>query len=168
MVILTEQMSGQKFSNERGNDMKNKKRLLIIGSAAVLLILIIFGGIQIYKYNTMIYRIGIGKRADKRVETPFLTYGANSNFGTSEKAMKKGEEIMKEWHEKVANLYFDLSLAYSEDKEHTLKVEYGVVDGKTEVHLFGEGIPNGETEKRVIDERVLLNYRFELDKDVVY
>lgn len=148
--------------------MKNKKRLLIIGLAAVLLLLIIFGGIEIYKYNTMVYRIGIAKSADRRIEQPALTYGANSNFGTSEKAMKKGDEIMKEWHEKVASLVLDITLAYSEDKEHTLKVEYGVVDGKTEVHLFGEGIPNGETEKRVIDESVLLNYLFELDKDVVY
>ena len=42
------------------------------------------------------------------------------------------------------------------------------MDGKTEVRLYGEGIPNGETEKKVIDERVLLDYLFELDKDVVY
>ena len=74
---------------------------------------------------------------------------------------------MKEWDEKVANRVLDILLAY-DNKEMTLKVEYNMVDGKTEVRLFGEGIPKGETEKEVFDERILLNYLFELNKDVVY
>lgn len=148
--------------------MKNKKRVLIVVLAVVVLLVAIFGGIEIYKYNTMRYRLLISESPGNRIVHPGLTYGANSNFGTSKRAMEKGDEIMKEWHEKVASRVLDIILSYNEDKEMTLKVEYNVVDGKTEVHLFGEGIPNGETEKRVIDERVLLDYLFELNKDVVY
>lgn len=148
--------------------MKNKKRILVISLVAVFVLVAVFGGIEIYKYNTMTYRLLISHSPDNRIEQPGLTCGANSNFGTSKKAMEKSDEIMKEWHEKVASLVLDITLSYSEDKERTLKIEYNVVDGKTEVHLYGEGIPNGETEKQVIDERVLLNYLFELDKDVVY
>ena len=148
--------------------MKNKKRVVFIVLAVALLLVAIFGGIEIYKYNTMVYRIGIAGSAGGRVEMPVMTFSANSNFGASEKAVEKNSEIMKDWHEKVGNLIVDITQGYSEDKERTLKVEYGVVDGKTEVHLFGEGIPNGETEKKTIEERVLLNYLFELDEDVVY
>lgn len=148
--------------------MKNKKRVVFIVLAVALLLVAIFGGIEIYKYNTMVYRIGIAGNAGGRVEMPVMTSGANSNFGASEKAMEKNSEIMKDWHEKVGSLILDITQGYSEDKERTLKVEYGVVDGKTEVRLFGEGIPNGETEKKTIEERVLLNYLFELDEDVVY
>ncbi len=134
----------------------------------VLLLILVFGGIEIYKYNTMLYRVGIARSTSGRIEQPILSWGANSRFGASDKAEKKSQEINQEWREKVGSLVIDITLGYSEDKEHTLNVEYNVVDGKTEVHLFGEGIPNGETEKKVIDERVLLNYLFELDKDVVY
>lgn len=148
--------------------MKNKKRILVISLVAIFVLVAVFGGIEVYKYNTMKYRLLISRSSDNRIEQPGLTYGANSNVGTSKKAMGKGDEIMKEWHEKVAGLVLDITLSYSEDKERTLKVEYNVVDGKTEVRLYGEGIPNGETEKKVIDERVLLDYLFELDKDVVY
>lgn len=70
--------------------------------------------------------------------------------------------------EKVGSVFIDITLGYSEDKNYTLDVEYRIVDGKTEVHFFGEGIPNGETEKRKIDKTVLFDYAFELDKDVVY
>jgi len=148
--------------------MKNKKRILVISLVAVFVLVAVFGGIEVYKYNTMKYRLLISRSSDNRIEQPGLTCGANSNFGTSKKAMEKSDEIMKGWHEKVASLVLDITLSYSEDKERTLKVEYNVVDGKTEVRLYGEGIPNGETEKKVIDERVLLDYLFELDKDVVY
>ncbi|MBR6537065.1 MAG: hypothetical protein IKT67_07665 [Lachnospiraceae bacterium] len=147
--------------------MKNKKRVLIISFAIVFLLVAVFGGIEIYKYNTMRYRLLISESPGNRIVHPGLTYGANSNFGTSKRAMEKGDEIMKEWDEKVANRVLDILLSY-DNKEMTLKVEYNVVDGKTEVHLFGEGIPNGETEKEVFDERILLNYLFELNKDVVY
>lgn len=145
-----------------------KKKVCFIILAVMLLLVAIFGGIELYKYNTMVYRIGIAGGAGGRIEQPALTSGANSNFGASKKAMRKNEEIMKDWHDKVGSLILDITLGYSEDKERTLKVEYGAVDGKTEVRLFGEGIPNSETEKQVIDERVLLDYLFELDKDVVY
>lgn len=148
--------------------MKNKKRALIVVLEVVLLLVIVLGGIEIYKFNTLRYRLLISESSDNRIVHPGLTYGANSNFGASKKAEKKGDEIMKEWDEKVANRVLDILLSYSEDKEMTLKVEYDVVDGKTEVHLFGEGIPNGETEKKAFDERILLNYLFELNKDVVY
>lgn len=126
----------------KGSDMKMKKRVIFVALAAVLLVLMVFGGIEIYKYNTLCYRM--------------------------KKAVKKSEEIMQEWREKVGSVLLDITLGYSEDKNHTLDVEYRVVDGKTEVHLFGEGIPNGETEKRKMDETVLLDYAFELDKDVIY
>lgn len=145
-----------------------RKKIILGVLLAVLSLLVILGGREIYKYNTMVYRIGISKSPDNRIQHPALTYGANSNFGTSKKAIKKGDEIMREWDEKVASLVLDITLSYNEDKERTLKVEYNVVDGKTEVHLFGEGIPNGETEKKKIEERVLLNYLFEPDKDVIY
>ncbi len=147
--------------------MKNKKRVVFIVLAVVLLIVMVFGGVEIYKYNTMRYRLLISESPDNRIVHPGLSYGANSNFGTSKRAMEKGDEIMKEWHEKVANRVLDILLSY-DNKEMTLKVEYNVVDGKTEVHLFGEGIPNGETEKKAFEERILLNYLFELNKDVVY
>lgn len=147
--------------------MKNKKRVVFIVLAVVLLLLMVLGGIEIYKYNTMRYRLLISESPDNRIVHPGLTYGANSNFGTSKKAEEKGDEIMKEWDEKVANRVLDILLAY-DNKEMTLKVEYNMVDGKTEVRLFGEGIPKGETEKEVFDERILLNYLFELNKDVVY
>lgn len=147
--------------------MKNKKRVLIISFAIVFLLVAVFGGIEIYKYNTMRYRLLISESPGNRIVHPGLTYGANSNLGTSKRAMEKGDEIMKEWHEKVANRVLDILLSY-DNKEMTLKVEYNVVDGKTEVHLFGEGIPNGETEKKAFEERILLNYLFELNKDVVY
>lgn len=148
--------------------MKNKKRIIIVSLVIVLLLVAVFGGLEVYKYNTLGYRIGIARTDDGRLEHPTFTYGINSYFGASEKAIKKGEMMMKEWHDKVGSLIVDITLGYSEDKEHTLKVEYNVVNGKTEVRLYGEGIPNGETEKKVIDERVLLDYLFELDKDVVY
>lgn len=148
--------------------MKKKKRVIFVVLAAVLLILMVFGGIEIYKYNTMCYRVGIARTDDGRSAHPTLTWGANSSFGASEKAKKKSVEIQKEWHEKVGTLLIDITMEYSGDKNSTLDVEYRVVDGKTEVHLFGEGIPNGETEKRKIDETVLLDYAFELDKDVIY
>lgn len=148
--------------------MKKKKSIFLVVLAAVLLILMVFGGIEIYKYNTMRYRIGIARTDDGRSANPILTWGANSNFGTSEKAKKKSVEIQKEWHEKVGKLLLDIIMGYSEDRNSTLDVEYRVVNGKTEVHFFGEGIPNGETEKRKIDETVLLDYAFELDKDVIY
>lgn len=152
----------------KGSDMKMKKRVIFVALAAVLLVLMVFGGIEIYKYNTLCYRIGIARTNDGRIAHPVLITGANSYFGVSKKAVKKSEEIMQEWREKVGSVLLDITLGYSEDKNHTLDVEYRVVDGKTEVHLFGEGIPNGETEKRKMDETVLLDYAFELDKDVIY
>lgn len=148
--------------------MKKKKRVIFIVLTAMLLVFMVFGGIELYKYNTLCYRIGIARSTDGRVARPMLTYGANSYFGASKKAEKKGDEILREWREKVGSVFIDITLKYSEDKNHTLDVEYRVVDGKTEVHFFGEGIPNGETEKRKIDKTVLFDYAFELDKDVVY
>ncbi len=147
--------------------MKNKKWVIITTFVIALLLVMFFGGIEIYKYNTLRYRLLMSESTDNRIVHPGLTYGANSNFGASKKAVEKGDEIMKEWREKVANRVLDILLSY-DHKEMTLKVEYNVVDGKTEVHLFGEGIPNGETEKKAFDERILLNYLFELNKDVVY
>lgn len=148
--------------------MKKKKRVFFIVLAAVLLLFMVFGGIELYKYNTLCYRIGIARSTDGRVAHPVLTYGANSYFGASKKAEKKGNEILREWSEKVTSVRIDIMMEYSEDKNYTLDVEYRIVDGKTEVHFFGEGIPNGETEKRKIDKTVLFDYAFELDKDVVY
>lgn len=148
--------------------MKKRKVIIIVSVVLVCCLILVFGGIEIYKYNTLCYRIGIARTDDGRSAHPTLTWGANSSFGVSEKAKKKSLEIQKEWHEKVRNLLLDIIMGYSEDKNSTLDVEYRVVDGKTEVHFFGEGIPNGETEKRKIDETVLLDYAFELDKDVIY
>ncbi len=148
--------------------MKKKKRVFFIVLAAVLLLFMVFGGIELYKYNTLCYRVGIARSTDGRIAHPVLSWRANSNFGASEKAVKKSVEIQKEWNEKVGSMLIVITSGYNEDKSHTLDVEYRVVDGKTEVHFFGEGIPNGETEKRKIEETVLLDYVFELDKDVVY
>lgn len=148
--------------------MKKKKRVFFIVLAAALLLLMVFGGIELYKYNTLCYRIGIARTDDGRLAHPTLIYSANSYFGASKKAEKKGNEILREWSEKVTSVRIDIMMDYSEDKNYTLDVEYRVTDGKTEVHFFGEGIPNGETEKRKIDKTVLFDYAFELDKDVVY
>ncbi len=148
--------------------MKKKKRVFFIVLAAVLLLLVVFGGIELYKYNTLCYRVGIARTDDGRLAHPTLSWRANSNFGASEKAVKKSVEIQKEWDEKVGSMLIEIMMEYSEDKSYTLDVEYRIVDGKTEIHLFGEGIPNGETEKRKIEETVLFDYAFELDKDVVY
>lgn len=148
--------------------MKKRKVIIIVSVALVCCLILVFGGIEIYKYNTMRYRVGIVRTDDGRSAHPILTWSANSRFGASEKAKKKSLEIQKEWHEKVGNLLLDIIKGYSKDKNSTLGVEYRVVDGKTEVHFFGEGIPNGETEKRKIDETVLLDYAFKLDKDAIY
>ena len=70
--------------------MKNKKRILVISLVAIFVLVAVFGGIEVYKYNTMKYRLLISRSSDNRIEQPGLTYGANSNFGMSKKAMEKG------------------------------------------------------------------------------
>lgn len=150
---------------EGEKSMKKKKTRLVV-VLAIVSILVILGGREIYKYNTLAYRLGIAKSTSGKTEHPGLTFGANSNFGVSEKAVQRSEAVLKDWHEKVGNMVLKIEETYS--SERMIKVEYNVVDGKTEVRMYGEGIPKGETEKQTIDERILLNYLFELDKDVFY
>lgn len=148
--------------------MKQRKVQIVVGIVLVCCLILIFGGREIYKYNTMSYRVGIARTDDGRLAQPVIIWSANSEFGSSEKALEKSQEILTEWREKVNSLLVDITLKYSEDKEHTLNVTIRPVDGKTEIHLFGEGIPKGGTEVERIDETVWLNYEFELDKDVIY
>ena len=44
--------------------MKNKKKVIIVGVAVVVCLLLVFGGIEIYKYNTMTYLVGIAMSGD--------------------------------------------------------------------------------------------------------
>lgn len=148
--------------------MKNKKKVIIVGVAIVVCLLLIFGGIEIYKYNTMAYRVGIAKSGDGRLADPVITWSARSEFGASQKAQQKSQEILAEWREKVNTVVLEIHETYGEDKNRTLNVTVRAVDGKTEIHFFGEGIPHGETQVERIDETVWLNYEFELDKDVIY
>ncbi|MBR6536563.1 MAG: hypothetical protein IKT67_05130 [Lachnospiraceae bacterium] len=148
--------------------MKNKKKVIIVGVAIVVCLLLIFGGIEIYKYNTMAYRVGIAKSGDGRLADPVITWSARSEFGASQKAQQKSQEILAEWREKVNTVVLEIHKTYGEDKNRTLNVTVCAVDGKTEIHFFGEGMPNGGTEVERIDETVWLNYEFELDKDVIY
>ena len=148
--------------------MKNKKKVIIVGVAIVVCLLLIFGGIEIYKYNTMAYRVGIAKSGDGRLADPVITWSARSEFGASQKAQQKSQEILAEWREKVNTVVLEIHETYGEDKNRTLNVTVRAVDGKTEIHFFGEGIPQGETQVERIDETVWLNYEFELDKDVIY
>jgi len=148
--------------------MKNKKKVIIVGVAIVVCLLLVFGGIEIYKYNTMAYRVIVGGTTDGRIREPKITWMARTEFGASQKAQQKSQEILKEWREKVDSVILEIHQNYSEDKERTLNVTIRGENGKTEIHFFGEGIPNGGTEVERIDETVWLNYEFELDKDVVY
>ena len=148
--------------------MKNKKKVIIVGVAIVVCLLLVFGGIEIYKYNTMAYRVGIARSGDGRLADPVITWRARTEFGASQKAQLKSQEILKEWREKVDSVIIEIHQNYSEDKERTLNVTIRGENGKTEIHFFGEGIPNGGTEVERIDKTVWLNYEFELDKDVVY
>lgn len=148
--------------------MKNKKKAIIVGVAIVVCLLLVLGGIEIYKYNTMAYRVGIARSSDGRLADPVITWLARTEFGASKKAQQKSQEILKEWREKVDSVIIDIHKNYSEDKERTLNVTIRAVDGKTEIHFFGEGIPNGGTEVERIDETVWLNYEFVLDKYVIY
>lgn len=148
--------------------MKNKKKVIIVGVAIVVCLLLVFGGIEIYKYNTMTYRVGIARSRDGRLADPVIIWGARTEFGASQKAQLKSQEILKEWREKVDSVILEIHQNYSEDKERTLNVTIRGENGKTEIHFFGEGIPNGGTEVERIDETVWLNYEFELDKDVIY
>jgi len=148
--------------------MKNKKKVIIVGVAIVVCLLLVFGGIEIYKYNTMAYRVGIARSGDGRLADPVITWRARTEFGASQKAQQKSQEILTEWREKVDSVIIEIHQNYSEDKERTLNVTIRGENGKTEIHFFGEGIPNGGTEVERIDETVWLNYEFELDKDVVY
>jgi len=148
--------------------MKNKKKAIIVGVAIVVCLLLVLGGIEIYKYNTMTYRVGIARTSDGRLADPVITWGARTEFGASKKAQQKSQEILKEWREKVDSVKLKIHETYSEDKERTLNVTIRAVDGKTEIHFFGEGIPNGGTKVERIDETVWLNYEFLLDKDVIY
>ncbi|MBQ9767545.1 MAG: hypothetical protein IJW37_05550 [Lachnospiraceae bacterium] len=148
--------------------MKKRKVLIIVGIVLVCCLILVFGEREIYKYNTMSYRVGIARTDDGRLAQPVITWSANSEFGSSEKAIEKSQEILTEWREKVNSLLVDITLKYSEDKEHTLNVTIRPVDGTTEIHFFGEGVPNGGTEVERIDETVWLNYEFVLDEDVIY
>lgn len=148
--------------------MKNKKKVMIVSVAIVVGLLLVFGGIEIYKYNTMAYRVIVGGTTDGRIKEPKITWYARTEFGASQKAQQKSREILKEWREKVDNVIIEIHQNYSEDKERTLNVTIRGENGKTEIHFFGEGIPNGGTEVERIDKTVWLNYEFELDKDVIY
>lgn len=148
--------------------MKNKKKVIIVSVAIVVCLLLVFGGIEIYKYNTMAYRVGIARSGDGRLADPVITWRARTEFGASQKAQQKSQEILTEWREKVDSVILEIHQNYSEDKERTLNVTIRGENGKTEIHFFGEGIPNGGTEVERIDETVWLNYEFELDKDVIY
>lgn len=148
--------------------MKNKKKVIIVGVAIVVCLLLVFGGIEIYKYNTMAYRVGIARSGDGRLADPVITWRARTEFGASQKAQQKSQEILTEWREKVDSVIIEIHQNYSEDKERTLNVTIRGENGKTEIHFFGEGIPNGGTEVERIDKTVWLNYEFELDKDVIY
>lgn len=148
--------------------MKKRKVLIIVGIVLVCCLILVFGGREIYKYNTMSYRVGIARTDDGRLAQPVITWSANSEFGSSKKAQQKSREILTEWREKVDSVKVELMLLYSEDKEHSLNVTIRAMDGKTEIHFFGEGIPNGGTEVERIDETVWLNYEFVLDADVIY
>ncbi len=148
--------------------MKNKKKVVIIGIAIVVCLLLVLGGLEIYKYNTMAYRVGIARTSDGSLADPVITWGARSEFGASKKAQQKSQEILTEWREKVDSVILDIRKNYSEDKERTINVTIRAVNGKTEIHFFGEGIPNGGTEKERIDKTVWLNYEFVLDEDVIY
>ncbi len=148
--------------------MKNKKRGIIVGVAVVVCLLLVLGGIEIYKYNTMAYRVGIARSGDGRLADPVITWRARTEFGASQKAQQKSQEILEEWREKVDSVILEIHENYGEDKERTLNVTVRAVDGKTEIHFFGEGIPNGGTEVERIDKTVWLNYEFVLDEDVIY
>ena len=149
--------------------MKNKKKVMIVSVAIVVGLLLVFGGIEIYKYNTMAYRVIVGGTTDGRIKEPKITWYARTEFGASQKAQQKSQEILTEWREKVDSVILEIhERYYSADHECTLNVTIRAVDGKTEIHFFGEGIPNGGTEVERIDETVWLNYEFELDKDVIY
>lgn len=148
--------------------MKNKKKVIIVGVAIVVCLLLVFGVIEIYKYNTMAYRVGIARSGDGRLADPVITWRARTEFGASQKAQQKSQEILTEWREKVDSVIIEIHQNYSEDKERTLNVTIRGENGKTEIHFFGEGIPNGGTEVERIDKTVWLNYEFELDKDVIY
>lgn len=145
--------------------MKKRKKGIVLGLVAVFLLLLVFGGVELYRYNTLSYYIGVSTRADGKVTFPALTYSANTEFGASEKALKRGQTISKEWTEKIFQRVSELSASY---EDYTLDFTMRIIDGKTEVHLFGEGIPVGETEKRKIDELILVNYAFKLKEAVIY
>ena len=58
--------------------MKNKKRILVISLVAIFVLVAVFGGIEVYKYNTLAYRIGIARTDDGRLEHPTFTYGVKA------------------------------------------------------------------------------------------
>lgn len=113
----------------------------------------------------MSYKMGVSTRADGRVTFPLVTYTANTELGTSEKALKRGQSISKEWTEKIFQRVSELSASY---EDYTLDFTMRIVDGKTEVHLFGSGIPEGETEQQKIDDIILLDYAFKPEEAVIY
>lgn len=145
--------------------MKKRKKEIVLSLITVFLLLLVFGGVELYRYNTLSYYVGVCTRADGKVAFPALTYSANTELDASEKAMRRGQTISKEWTEKVFQRVSELSASY---EDYTLDFMMRIVDGKTEVHLFGEGIPEGETERKKIDDIILLDYAFKLEGAVIY
>lgn len=141
-----------------------KKRTGII-ALLLLLVVLVVGGVELYKYNSMSFYLGMTKNSSGTVSYPMLTYGGVSRFGISKKAQKIGNEYAAECTNRVHKYVIGLMEEY---EEFSLESTVRIVDGKTEVHMFGEGTKKGLDERTKIVQTVLLGQEYELGKSRNY
>lgn len=134
-----------------------KKRLLLIVLTIVFLLLAVIGVREIIRYNQVDYRFMYTGSENGDVYFPAFVYGEVSQFGMSKKARKKAESIYEEFHNKVDSFREEILLSY---KTYTVQSTIRTIDGKTEFHVFGEGIKNDDTESTEFDYLATLNYEF--------
>lgn len=142
-----------------------EKKVLLLVVAAVLLAGLVFGGMEFYKYNSASYHLSLSKSADGSKSYPMLSFGGVSELGISKKAERLEKKYSDEFTENVFQWVANLGTTY---ESYTLASTVREADGKTEIHLYGEGVKKGETEQSKFEKTVLLSQVYKLDEEVRY
>lgn len=137
-----------------------KKASMIIVSLLVLFFIAFWGIREFARYNKVDFCVGYAASPDGNVVYPMLETIGFSRWGTSKKAKKQIAEVTNEWNDKVGYYVIDILTNY---QDKTMQSTVREMDGKTEVHIWGSGIPKEGTEREEFDHLVVFERIFQIN-----
>lgn len=127
------------------------KKIIAVLAALVAVFLIVFLGIQTYRYYNLEVEIHISKGANEDIDDISLAFNQRSIFGINE---ARESELVTLYVSEVRPIIERVKLEMESPRELHIDVTNNA--GKTYIHFSGSGTVNGSTE--IIDEEVVLNF----------